>query len=93
MKTFFIGLCLCLVFPLLTPPAAAEETALDLAPLEEAAGEFAPEVDWELGIDWNKGLETLLDTGTKQVFGVLKRAVKSGVLLLVIVLFASLCSS
>lgn len=90
MKTFFIGLCLCLVFPLLTPPAAAEETALDLAPLEEAAGEFAPEVDWELGIDWNKGLETLLDTGTKQVFGILKRAVKSGVLLLVIVLLCAL---
>ena len=89
MRTVWIGLCLCLLLPFLTPSAAAEET-LDLSPLEEAAGEFAPEVDWALGPDWDKGLEALLDTGTDQVFGVLRRAVKSGTLLLVIVLFCAL---
>lgn len=89
MRTFLICLCLCLLFPAFTPAAAAEET-LDLSPLEEAAGEYAPEVDWELGVDWNGGLETLLDTGTSQAFGVVKRAMKSGVVLLVIVLLCTL---
>lgn len=91
MRTFLIGLCLCLLFLGLTPMAsAAEEPGLDLSPLEEAAGEYAPEVDWELGTNWDKGLSDLLDTGTSQVFGVVKRAVKSGVLLLVIVLLCAL---
>lgn len=92
MKGFLIGLCLCLALPLFATPALARETGqtLDLSPLEEAAGEYAPETDWELGADWDKGLENLLDTGTSQIFGVLKRAVKSGVLLLVIVLLCAL---
>lgn len=90
MRTFWVGLCLCLLLPLLAPAAVAAEETLDLSPLEDAAGEYAPEVDWELGVDWDKGLENLLDTGTGQVFGVLQRAMKSGVLLLVIVLFCSL---
>lgn len=85
-----VGLCLCLLAPFLSPAAAATEGELDLSTLEEAAGEFAPEVDWELGTDWDKGLEALLDTGTSQVFGVVKRAAKSGVLLLVIVLLCAL---
>lgn len=89
MRTFIIGLCLCCLFPWIVPAAAAE-TALDLSPLEEAAGEFGPELDWELGVDWDKGLEDLLDTGTSQVFGILKRAIRSGVLLLVIVLLCTL---
>lgn len=90
MRTFWVCLCLCLALPLLAPAAAAEEPTLDLSPLEAAAGEFAPEVDWELGADWNKGLEALLDTGTGQIFGVMKRAVRSGTLLLVIVLLCTL---
>lgn len=90
IKLFWAGLCLCLMIPMLTLNAAAAESELDLSPLETAAGEFAPEVDWELGTDWDKGLNDLLDTGTSQIFGVLKRAVKSGVLLLAIVLLCTL---
>lgn len=89
-KLFWMGLCLCLLVPLLALRAAAAEETLDLSPLEDAAGEYAPEVDLELGVDWDKGLSDLLDTGTGQVFGVVKRAVKSGVLLLVIVLLCTL---
>lgn len=89
-KLFWIGLFLCLMVPLMALHSDAAEGTLDLSPLEDAAGEFAPEVDWELGTDWNKGLSDLLDTGTSQVFGVVKRAVKSGVLLLVIVLLCTL---
>lgn len=90
MRALIVAACLCFLLPLGSPQAKAEEGMLDLSPLEEAAGEYAPEVDWELGIDWDKGLENLLDTGTSQVFGVWKRAVKSGVLLLVVVLLCTL---
>ena len=90
MRALIVAACLCFLLPLCSPQAKAEEGVLDLSPLEEAAGEYAPEVNWELGADWNKGLENLLDTGTSQVFGVWKRAVKSGVLLLVIVLLCTL---
>ena len=89
-RSVLVGLCLCLLFPLVFQTAAAQEAMPDLSNLEEAAGELAPEVDWSLGLDWNKGLESLLDTGTSQIFGVLKRAMKSGVLLLVIVLLCTL---
>lgn len=92
MKRFLVGLCLCLALPLFISPAMAREETpeLDLSPLEEAAGELPPELDWELGTDWDQGLEDLLDTGTDQLFGVLRRAVKSGALLLVIVLLCAL---
>ena len=90
-KAVLIVLCLCLSGLLFAPQAvAAESETLDLAPLERAAGEAAPEMNLEFGVDWNRGLENLLDTGTGEVFGILKRAVKSGVLLLVIVLMCSL---
>lgn len=92
MKRFWIGLFLLIVLALLTVPAAAQEETQgpDLSALEEVAGELAPEMDWELGMDWDRGLESLLDTGTSQVFGVLRRAVKSGVVLLVVVLLCTL---
>lgn len=89
-RLLFVGLCLCLLFPVLLQHAAAEEAEPGLSDLEKAAGELAPDVDWALGTDWDKGLESLLDTGTSQVFGVVKRAMKSGVLLLVIVLLCTL---
>ncbi len=64
--------------------------ALPRAELELAAGEYAPDMALDEGIDLNRGLQDLLDTGTDQVFGVLRTALKSGVLLLAGVLFCSL---
>ncbi len=64
--------------------------ALPRAELEQAAGEYAPDMALDEGIDLNQGLQDLLDTGTDQVFGVLRTALKSGVLLLAVVLFCSL---
>ncbi len=64
--------------------------ALPRAELEHAAGEYAPDMALDEGIDLNQGLQDLLDTGTDQVFGVLRTALKSGVLLLAVVLLCSL---
>ncbi len=58
--------------------------------LERAAGEYAPDVALDESIDLQKGLEDLLDTGAGQVKGILRTALKSGVLVLVIVLFCAL---
>ncbi len=81
---------------LLTPWArgaeeiGAEAEVLPLDELERAAGEYAPDMPLDEGIDLNQGLQDLLDTGTAQAAGILRGAVKSGALLLLIVLFCSL---
>lgn len=85
------------MFFLLSPTARSAEPsgwdALPKAELEQAAGEYAPHMPLDEGIDLDQGLQDLLDTGTKQVFGVVKRAVKSGVLLLAVVLFCAVADS
>ncbi len=81
-------LALALLLFLLPTVRAADLPALD--ELERSAGEYAPDMSLDEGIDLNKGLQDLMDTGTAQVGGVLRTALKSGVLLLVIVLFCSL---
>lgn len=88
------GLLLTLaLFVVLSPTARGAEPsgwdALPRAELEQAAGEYAPQMPLDEGIDLDQGLRELLDTGTGQVFGVLKTAVKSGVLLLAVVLFCA----
>ena len=99
MTTRVRGLILTLVLFLLLSPSArgvevvAEEDPYGLPALEDlerAAGEYG--ADFPLGedISLDQGLRRLLRTGTDQVFGVLRPAVKSGVLLLVIVLFCAL---
>lgn len=86
-------LLFCILFFLLTPTAKSAENsgwdALPRAELELAAGEYAPDMPLDEGIDLDQGLQDLLDTGTKQVFGVVKTALKSGVLLLAVVLFCA----
>lgn len=82
------------LFFLLSPTAHGAEggswDALPRAELEQAAGEYAPDMDLDEDIDLNQGLQDLMDTGTSQVFGILRTALKSGVLLLAVVLFCSL---
>lgn len=84
-------------FFLLAPCARAAQDswddqfdALGLEELERSAGEYAPELEIDGGVDLNGGLQDLLDTGTGQVFGVFRTALKSGVLILVIMLFCAL---
>ncbi len=94
-------ICLLLVLSifLLSGSAAAVNTedilsdqanALDLEGLQQAAQEYAPEVDWTQPADLDDGLRSLLDTGTESIRGIVRRALRSGVLLLVIVLLAGL---
>lgn len=87
------GLIFALAFFLLLSPAAqaaGEEEALGLGELERWAQEQGQ--DWSLdeSISLDQGLQDILDTGTDQVMGILRTALKSGALVLVIVLFCSL---
>ena len=66
-----------------------QSKALGLDKLAEAAGEYSPG-DTVTGVDLDAGLQDLLDTGSDQLAGVLRKAVRSGVLLLTVVLLCSL---
>ncbi|MGM9607759.1 MAG: stage III sporulation protein AE [Oscillospiraceae bacterium] len=67
--------------------------ALDLDDLQRAAEEYAPDMDWTQTPDLNSGLSDLLETGTESLHGVVKKALRSGLLLLAIVLLSSLAES
>lgn len=88
-------LCLCLVLPARAAEEedvlAAQEEALDVEGLERAARESGGEIAYGTGLE--DGLEQLLDTGTGALNGVVRRAVRSGVLLLVILLLCGLAEN
>ena len=91
-RMWMLLLCLCLTW---TPAAASGDVlaqqsgALGLDGLSDAAGEYAPE--GAVGeVDLNQGLAGLLDTGSAQLTGVVRKAVRSGVLLLSVVLLCAL---
>lgn len=69
---------------------SAQSDALDLDGLRDAAGDYLPEVDPEVGLSLDDGLEAVLDTGSEQISGVLRKAVRSGVVLLTVVLLCAL---
>ncbi len=88
-------LTLCLLF-LLSPWAQGawegepQPGLPALEDLERSAGEYGAGLDLDEGVSLDQGLERLIQTGTGQVLGVLRTALKSGTLLLTIVLFCSL---
>lgn len=96
MKKLWITWVALLLLALMLIPAAGavnleelidrQSEALDTGGLESAAGEYAPEQGLAAEIDLDAGLQQILDTGSGQVFGIVRKAVRSGVLLLVIVL-------
>ncbi len=77
----------------LSPTAQGAEDpgwdALPRAELEQAAGEYAPSMPLDQDIDLDLGLRDLVDTGTEQLFGVVRTALKSGSLLLAVTLFCA----
>lgn len=85
-----------LALMVLTGPASAAEVlsaqseALDLEGLQAAAGELMQDADLEAGISLDEGLGYILDTGSGQISGVLRKALRSGVLLLAVVLLCAL---
>lgn len=87
---------------LMVPARAAEETdpmegvlerqseALDLEGLERAAGEYGGEIAWMEEGSLEEGLRSVLDTGTSALRGVVKKGIRSAVLLLAVVLLCGL---
>ena len=95
------GVLLALVLlPVLCIPARAltgeeilqrQEELIEVDELQRAAEENGGEAEYGASLD--EGLENLLDTGTKELGGAVRRAARSGALLLVILLFCSLAES
>lgn len=69
----------------------AQEETLDVDGLERAGQDSGGTVEYGVGLD--DGLEQLLDTGSQEVRGIVRRAVRSGVLLLVILLLCSVAET
>lgn len=69
---------------------AQQSKALGLGKLEQAAEGYGPQGDLSMGVDLDQGLGEILDTGSSAVMGVVRKAVRSGVLLLAIVLLCAL---
>lgn len=65
-----------------------QSDALKLDELERAAGDYSP--GGVVGLDLDDGLKGILDTGSGELGGVVHKALRSGVLLLVVVLLCSL---
>ena len=70
---------------------AIQEESIDLDGLERAAAEQGGTAEYGASLD--EGLAELIDTGTRELSGVIRRAVRSGVLILLIVLFCGLAGT
>jgi len=64
--------------------------ALGLDDLKRAAQEYAPDFNWDEVPDLNEGLKGLLKEGSKSFGGILKQALHSCILLIVVVLFGGI---
>ncbi len=92
------GFILAFVLFLLLSPSARGAWEADVGPgelpaledLERSAGEYGAGLDLDGEISLDQGLEQLVRTGTDQVFGILRTALRSGTLLLAITLFCAL---
>lgn len=67
----------------------AQREALELDGLEQAAQDYMSDFSLE-DIDLNQGLQKVLETGSGELPGVIRKAIRSSVLLLVIVLLCGL---
>lgn len=91
-KVWMLLLCLGLLF---THAAADSDSlerqaeAMGLDKLADAAGEYSPSDDVSL-TDLGEGLQDILDTGTSQLIGVVRKGIRSTVLLLAVVLLCAL---
>lgn len=68
----------------------AQAEALGLDELRRAAQEYAPDVNWAQVPDLDEGLKDLLETGSESIGGIVKQALRSGVLLLSVVLLSGI---
>ena len=100
MKGKLLLALLPLLLALLCLPARAssigeariiQEEDFGLNELERAAAEQGGTAEYGAALD--DGLEALVDTGTRELGGILRRAVRSGVLILMILLFCGLAET
>ncbi len=70
--------------------ARQQADALELDELERAAQEYLGDVDLVEGLDLDQGLQSLFESGQEEIPGILRKAARSGGLLLVVVLLCSL---
>ncbi len=70
--------------------AESQRAALGLDQLEDAGAEWVPDADLTQGLDVDGSIGQILDTGSAQLGGVVRKALRSGALLLAVVLFCSL---
>lgn len=86
-------LCLCLLSPVVLAASSEgleeQSEALGLDKLADAAGEYGPSGN-VAEADLDGGLKEILNTGSAQLGGVVRKAVRSAVLLLTAVLLCSL---
>lgn len=67
-----------------------QKEELDLDGLEREAKQYTDGMNLRMEYDWEDNLSNLIETGTDELFGVSKKAVRSCVIMVVIVLFCSL---
>lgn len=70
---------------------ARQEEAVDIEGLKRAAEDSGSAAEY--GADLDEGLNGLLDTGSEELGGIVRRAVRSGVLLLIILLFCAVAQT
>lgn len=92
----FLALLLMLLTCILPVRAAGadigqEEPIVDVDELERAAEDSGSDVEYGLGLD--EGIEALFDTGSREIHGIIRRAVRSGVVLLAILLLVGLADT
>ena len=69
---------------------SAQSEALDLDGWRTRRGTGLPGMELEAGLSLDEGLRSIVDTGSGELFGVVRKAVRSGVLLLAVVLLCGL---
>ncbi|MBM6663848.1 stage III sporulation protein AE [Flavonifractor plautii] len=67
----------------------AQSDALDLEGLENAGAEWMPDVDLSAGLDLDGSIGQILDTGSAELGGVIRKALRSGALLLAVTAIAA----
>lgn len=70
----------------------SQAQAIGIDEIEQMAEEYAPEIEWSGATDLDSELESILETGTASLNGVLKKSIRSGVLVLAVVLLSGIAT-
>ena len=87
---FGVAVILCLILPARASGLELREETFQLSEFEAQAEQYLNGVNISLQNDWEDNLAVLVDTGTEELFGIVKKAVRSSVLMLSIALFCGI---